>query len=255
MNGLNASKYIYLTRKLKNIDYIYQYNNDEVYVEKCRKDATKVEEKLLEMGYLSAMRLINKVVSNIKGYNFVELCPDIFPNLYNIERAIKKRKINYESEVDDCESECSCSDCASDFSESDCSDECESDCSCSDCEEEYGDDSEESESDESDSDESDEMASDGDSEESGDEMASDGDSDDTHYKGENKRIWKKEMNKQILLEDYHYDLERAGLLERRSDSKSVEKLKEVILGMEKKYKKLDDKRVRDTIKELKNKHC
>lgn len=245
MNGLNASKYIYLTRKLKNIDYIYQCNNDEVYVEKCRKDAAKVEEKLLEMGYLSAMRLINKVASNIKGYNFVELCPDIFPNLYNIERAIKKRKINYESEsesdyeseVDDCESECSCSDCASDFSESDCSEECESDCSCSDCEEEYGDDSEESESEES------------------DEMASDGDSDDTYYKGENKRILKKEMNKQILLEDYHYDLERVGLLERRSDSKSVEKLKEVILGMEKKYKKLDDKRVRDTIKELKNKHC
>lgn len=242
MNGLNASKYIYLTRKLKNIDYIYQYNNDEVYVEKCRKDAAKVEEKLLEMGYLSAMRLINKVVSNIKGYNFVELCPDIFPNLYNIERAIKKRKINYESEVDDCESECSCSDCESDFSEDDCSDECESDCSCSECEEEYADDSEESESEESESEES-------------DEMASDGDSDDTHYKGENKRIWKKEMNKQILLEDYHYDLERVGLLERKSDSKSVEKLKEVILGMEKKYKKLDDKRVRDTIKELKNKHC
>lgn len=243
MNGLNASKYIYLTRKLKNIDYIYQFNNDEVYVEKCRKDAAKVEEKLLEMGYLSAMRLINKVVSNIKGYNFVELCPDIFPNLYNIERAIKKRKRNYESEseseVDDCESECSCSDCESDFSEDDCSDECESDCSCSECEEEYADDSEESESD---------------SEES-EEMASDGDSDDTHYKGENKRISKKEMNKQILLEDYHCDLERVGFLERKSDSKSVEKLKEVILGMEKRYKKLDDRRVRDTIKELKNKHC
>lgn len=252
MNGLNASKYIYLTRKLKNIDYIYQYNNDEVYVKKCRKDAAKVEEKLLEMGYLSAMRLINKVVSNIKGYNFVELCPDIFPNLYNIERAIKKRKRNYESEseseyeseVDECESECSCSDCESDFSEDDCSDECESDCSCSECEEEYADDSEESES------ESEESES-----EESDEMASDGDSDDTYYKGENKRVWKKEMNKQILLEDYHYDLEKVGLLERRSDSKSVEKLKEVILGMERKYKKLDDKRVRDTIKELKNKHC
>ena len=248
MNRLNVTK----TNKdiemmLKDIDYIYKYNNDKSYVKQCKEKAALVEEKLLKIGYMKATRLINKTVKNIHGYNFVEMCPDVFPKLYNIERATKKRKIESdsesESEVDDCESDCSCSDCASDFSESDCSEECESDCSCSDCEEEYGDDDSVDESD---------------SEESGDEsdeMASDGDSDDTHYKGENKRIRKREMNKQILLEDYHYDLERVGVLERKSDSKSVEKLKEVILGMEKKYKKLDDKRVRDTIKELKNKHC
>jgi len=249
MNRLNVTK----TNKsietmLKKIDYVYKYNNDKAYVERCRKYVAKVEERLLvEMGFLDAVRLINKTVKNINGYNFVEMCPDLFPNFYDIERAIKKRKINdeseseseYDSEVDDCESDCSCSDCASDFSESDCSEECESDCNCSDCEEEYDEDSEESEESDSES----------------EEMASDGDSDDTHYRGENKRISKKEMNKRILLENYHYDLERVGLLERRSNSKSTEKLKEVILDMEKNYKKLDDKRVKQTIKELKNKYC